>query len=619
MSETVLMPDGTPFPFWDDRTAYARVYHVAQGHPDASDDGPGSEDRPFATIGRAAAILEPGEKAVIHEGVYRECVRPVRGGEGPDRMIAYEAAPGEHVEVRGSRLWQPEAEPSRGWRLTGRAGGQYEPNPEGHPVWMAAMPADWFPGYNPFLVNNFSTEFTSFTSDWSKEETHRFLLKRGQVIADGVPLRQVRLPRELLDTDGAWWPDPSGLVLHVRLPGDADPAGVTLEVTVQEQLFVPRAMYLGYVRVSGLHFLHAADGLPVPQRAAVSAWRGHHWIVEDCTIRHVNATGLDLGEESWHADRRPAGTGEGGHIVRRCTLSAIGVCGMAAVRNNTATLVEDCLVERVGGLALERLWETGGLKFHHADHCLIRRNVFRHLRDAPGVWLDYLNHESRVTGNVFADIEGILGGCYIEVSQAPNAVDGNLFWDIRGTGIPADRDYAGPGANVDSGEKCLVARNLFGRVRDHYAVACHLTQKDRRVAGRYGLCRQHRILGNVFAETPRRILLSRVADNASDGNLFDARDAWMSHLVEFPEPRAMLTLEAWQEYMGLDAASREATLSMDFDPETLRLTVEVEGEMPVAPALEALGVAAGPPGPEALGLKAGRTEYVWQAGPPAGA
>ena len=85
MSELpTMMPDGMAFPFWDDVTEYRRVYHVDQSHPGASDDGPGTEERPFVTINCAAQALQPGEKVVVHAGVYRECVRPARGGAGPE-------------------------------------------------------------------------------------------------------------------------------------------------------------------------------------------------------------------------------------------------------------------------------------------------------------------------------------------------------------------------------------------------------------------------------------------------------------------------------------------------------------------------------------------------------
>jgi len=94
-----IMPNGQPFEYWTDETAYTKTYHVACGHPGAGDDKDGSAERPFATISRAAELLQPGEKVIVHEGVYRECVRPARGGDGPDRMIAYEAAAGEKIVI----------------------------------------------------------------------------------------------------------------------------------------------------------------------------------------------------------------------------------------------------------------------------------------------------------------------------------------------------------------------------------------------------------------------------------------------------------------------------------------------------------------------------------------
>lgn len=598
----VTMPDGTPFDFWDDMTEYTHIYHVACEHPDASDDGPGTEEQPFATIGRAARELKPSQKVIVHGGVYRECVRPARGGEGPDRMIAYEAAPGEEVIVRGSQLWEPEFKPSEDW--------SFRRLPTGAKVWMGELPAEWFMGYNPFMTMNFSSEYTTFTRDWSTEEIHCFMLRRGMVFADGRPLKQVFRANELANTDGAFWVEDPGLRIHLRLWGDADPGESTFEVTTREQVFAPAEPFLGYIRVSGFHFQHAADGIPIPQRAMVSAGRGHHWIIEDNQIRWANACGIDVGNETWHRPRREGSEDSGHHIIRRNHVSDCGVCGMAAVGNNAHTLVEDNTIERIGDKNIERIWETGGLKFHTCDTVLIRRNVFRHIVHAPGLWLDYLNRNCRITGNVFANIESIHGGVYMEVNHDINAVDHNILWDIRGLGRPR----TGYGVDVDTNEECIVAHNLFGKVRDWYAVSVNLDQRTRVVGGRVGLCRKHKVLNNVFVGCPKRIMLSRVADNQSDGNLFDRRDDATSLCVEYPEPQALIDLSAWQDYYGLDENSRQALIEAEFDPESLTLTLKVDGEMPECKQVAELFDGDAEPSPGPVRLEAGRHEYQIRAG-----
>ena len=60
--------------------ATAGTYHVAQGHPLASDVNPGTGERPWKTLARAAEALQPGDAACIHEGTYREAVRPAWSG-----------------------------------------------------------------------------------------------------------------------------------------------------------------------------------------------------------------------------------------------------------------------------------------------------------------------------------------------------------------------------------------------------------------------------------------------------------------------------------------------------------------------------------------------------------
>ena len=71
-------------------------YHVAKN---GNDFHCGSKAQPFFTIGRAAAIAEPGDCITVHEGVYREWVQPMNAGASELRRIVYQAAPGEKVVV----------------------------------------------------------------------------------------------------------------------------------------------------------------------------------------------------------------------------------------------------------------------------------------------------------------------------------------------------------------------------------------------------------------------------------------------------------------------------------------------------------------------------------------
>ena len=58
----------------------AATYHVSQRSPQASDAAPGTVERPWRSISKAAETVQPGDNVVIHAGVYREHVRPGRSG-----------------------------------------------------------------------------------------------------------------------------------------------------------------------------------------------------------------------------------------------------------------------------------------------------------------------------------------------------------------------------------------------------------------------------------------------------------------------------------------------------------------------------------------------------------
>ncbi len=564
------LPDGSEFHFWDDCTNYPRAYHVAQNHPNASDDNDGTAETPFRTVSRAAELVEPGEKVIVHEGVYRECVRPRRGGEGPEAMIAYEAAEGDCPVICGSEVWEGPFHPSEGYRLR---------DPDAT-VWMGDLPPEWFVGFNPFCADNMTMHYRSFVEDWTPPETYRLQMRRGMVFLDGKPLEQVFRHFELRRRSGVFWVEEPGLRIHFRLPDDADPNGKRFEVTAREQVFAPATRHLGYIRVSGLRFAHSGDPVPVPQRACLSSSRGHHWIIEDCSVNWANC-GIDIGKEIWDApDHDP----RGGHILRRNTIADCGACGIAGTSCVDGSLIEQNVVERIGWRRIERIWECAGLKFHLARGVLIRRNVFRHIEQASGVWLDIGNVNCRVTGNVFADIETYLGACFIECTHAPNVVDGNLFWDIRDVKTNVDSDPGhnpgGKGAKTDSAEKITVANNFFANFPGDFAIALSLAQHDRIVQGRTGLCRENAVLNNVLTGCLRRVQLGRAETNACDGNLYDADDDRATLHVESPPPAAMQNLAGWREYFGFDRNGGQCDLEASFDPDTLELTLRIEGDLP---------------------------------------
>lgn len=601
-----LLPDGKPFAFWDDKTTYTKVLHVARNNPQASDDNPGTTERPLKTINAAAQILQPGEKVIVHEGVYRECIQPARDGTSPDKMISYEVAEGEKVIVKGSEIWKPQFRSSSGFgvRLGPRIPSSGTPLADDIKVWMADVPANFFIGYNPFTVRNTYRYISRWGRAGEPEWLARALLYRGAVYVDGKPLKQVLGPAELAQNENAFWAEDPGLKLHIRLSKDVDPSTVSFEVTAREQIFAPKDFGLGYIRISGFAFEHAADGPPVPQRAAVSTMRGHHWIIENNIIEWCNAEGIDLGSQDFVADRTYKGDG---HIVRNNIIRNIGICGIAGPGLDNI-LIEKNLIENVGFLDLERNCESAGLKFHGPHNTLIRQNIFRHINNASGIWFDVATVNSRIVNNVFADITTLFGGVWMEINFEQNLVDHNIFWDIHNDILedpttPTPDQWAfgnGTAIRSDCNEKLIIAHNLFGKCTEH-AISLNVYQSTRIVAGRTGIGYTNKVVNNIFLDTPNRIYLAMKYENFIDGNLYDSRDdRGGPFLLNYPEPPNWQNLAGWQEFFGFDKHSTQARITADFDIETCILEISIEGKTPECQSLGTImngRITSGFPGP----------------------
>jgi hypothetical protein len=411
------------------------------------------------------------------------------------------------------------------------------------------------------------------------------------VFVDGRRLRQVELCQELGKSDGAFWCEHNGLVLHVRLPGDADPAAHEVELAVQEQVFAPRALGLAYIRLKGLTFEHGANAFPPPQRGMVSMSRGHHWIIEDCALRQANGVALDIGAQDWDMEP-PAVIGQA--IVRRNHIEEAGVCGIAGVGVQN-TLIESNLIERVGDRDVELAWETGGIKLHLAKSCLLRANVIRHTVHAEAIWIDYENANTRITGNVLGDnLETLRGGVYLEASHEPNMIDNNIIWkstEGAGGGSYNMPGHGGWGITVDGSDETVIAHNLIGLAQD--AAIKFRNIESRIVSGRGGTTRWNKVLNNIFYRCGKSIDLSN-RDNTADGNLYtkdwgEVRDETRGvgrGLNWIPDANTVLQLdlEAWRKFFGFDKNGAYADMTIDVDLDALTMTWSIAGEIPRFPA-----------------------------------
>ena len=289
---TSFLPNEHEFHFWEEEQIFECEYHVDCMDESASDENDGSAEHPFKTFNRAEQIAEPGARIVVHPGLYRECVTPKRGGAGPKKMISYEAMPG--VIVSGSVVAK---------NIVPAEHCAHDPRIR---LWTIRLdPAD-FPGYNPFCANNLihMRVFLELT----RENQKNHLARRGVVFIDGKPLEQVENMEDLDKAAGTYFVESNGMIVHCRPFDDVDIREHLVELTAKEQNFAPDEPYLGYIRVKGFHFTHAATGHPFPQRGAVSTYRGNHWIIEDNVIEWSNCLGMDIGNEdpSFSMENLPA-------------------------------------------------------------------------------------------------------------------------------------------------------------------------------------------------------------------------------------------------------------------------------------------------------------------------
>jgi len=558
----VLKPSGEAFKFWSNGTPYVKKYHVDARSALAADTNSGTIDRPFKTIGRAAALLQPGECVVVHAGIYRECVRPPRGGASTERMIGY-LAEGD-VIVTGS-------EPAEArWSTVDAVAGVYR--------YELAVPA---PGeYDPFMLENLPDAAFDIM-EWAKGLRGKvpYTLPRGMVFQDGALLARAATRAWMEKTEGSYWTDRAARAVYVRTARGRDPNRSLMELTARRACFRPRVRGLGFIHVRGFVFEQVGNGFPRPQEGALSTGAGHHWLIEENTVRLVNGIGIDIGAGWYGGACKPPedgpGSNAGWNIVRRNRVSDTGVCGIAGLPGLNA-LIEENELRRCTMYPVGLIFECAGIKTHGNVGALIRRNRIVDCQD-HGIWMDYDNRDSRCTENT---IVGARTGIHIEASvREPCWIDANRIVDVdmgiyendcRGQvfsnnwfgrvgtafdlqGKTSDRK---PGGASTGGGGMLLTDNTFYQCREIVG--------DRRptaVANEnlrpVTVAQVPRELEDLIERAPRaapvQILMNPSFESGTEGwalHCYNGAKAWLAHEGQGPMPAARITvrdggMEAW--------------------------------------------------------------------------
>lgn len=420
-----------------------RVYHVAK---DGSDKYPGTEEKPFLTIQKAAEEAMPGDHVVIHEGEYREWIKPARGGIDCNTRITYEAAGGEHVVIKGS-------EPVCNWE-------KYRGT-----VWKAEVSNEIFGDYNPYEHEIFG--------DWLVDP-HNYTVHTGDLYLDGksfyeaADMEELENPQILYSSRLETWADrtekirePENTVYKwlAEVKDDAtviyanfrekDPREHLIEINVRKCCFYPVKTGVNYITVRGLELAHAATPWVPPtadQPGLIGPNWSKGWIIENNVIHDSKCSGISLGKEGSTGDndfskwgRKPGYQYQmevvfrakkigwsreqiGSHVVRN---NIIFDCGQNGIVGHLGCIFSEIYHNEIYNIAVKHEFyghEIAGIKLHAAIDVQIYHNYIHHC--SLGTWLDWQAQGVRVSRNVFNENNRDL---FVEVSHGPYVIDNNIF------------------------------------------------------------------------------------------------------------------------------------------------------------------------------------------------
>ena len=578
-----ILPNGSPFAMWHDETQYGNILHVSIQH--GTDDGDGSQERPFRTIAQAVPFATPGTKVVIHEGVYRETVRPVFSGNSKTEMVMFCGAEGEKVEITGAEDFVGTYRESEGWKKQeSTIQDNWDFTQKDAKVYMTKMDRNLFIGVNPFsMANGPLIPWYGYTIGKLYHAKHTrsqrsTTLCRGLIFCDGMRMEQVINYYQLGEQDNRYYVEDDGLTVHIRFPGDTAPEDHHLEITVREQAFCPEEKYFSHIHLKNLTFTKGGNGFPPPQRGVLSTNCGHHWLIEDCKVIHANGAGADIG---FQCPNRYSLAPRGGHIVRNCEFSGCGIVGLTGTPGNTDIhylhaqqadiLVEGCRFMDNCWQDFEEMWENAALKLHHLKDSVFAGNYVSGTEHGCGIWADAHNTNFLLTGNVVLHTKHQYGALFVEGSKDEVTVSHNIVVDSKKNIDPREKlDDGGNGFYTQTCEDIVSVRNIFLGCEGS-GVVHHYVPEAFCAGGSGQAARLFTIKENIISDCARWVMLPE-EHNTMDSNIYGTSREISPLRILMPVSHH--DLKHWQKNFGFDKNSREEDISYALENDTvLKLTI----------------------------------------------
>jgi parallel beta helix pectate lyase-like protein len=217
--------------------------------------------------------------------------------------------------------------------------------------------------------------------------------------------------------------------VYLRLPGDADPNAVAVDLAARGGTLV--RLNGDFLQVRGFE---VRDGAQFQQQSQIEV-NGQGDLVEGCLVRDSEMGGIGFVADkdltaspivvrnNWIVNPGDVGISGSG---RSDLLTAENLNDPAPGRSRILVEYNTVINNDWAGFSIG--WEAGAVKVLKMTGAVIRYNTIVG-GAGPGIWLDWENYANRIDGNLF--VHGFGYGVGVEASPGPNLISNNLSIDLR--------------------------------------------------------------------------------------------------------------------------------------------------------------------------------------------